>query len=144
MPRGAAAQVLTERGFADGSVFLFPQEAPNDPTRLVGDLLFRAEVFAKPAPWVQFAAGLDARANSHDEVEDQWRLDFSDRGVRRPRLSVRRLAATGYRVWVPDQRGYNGSDKPPRVRDYNAEVRMHEFRPTNTDAGNVRSIPVVR
>ena len=91
--RGAAGQVLTQRGFAEGSVFLFPQEAPNDPTRVVGDLLFREEVFAKPAPWVQFAAGLDARANSHDEVEDQWRLDFSDRGVRRPRLSVRRLAA---------------------------------------------------
>jgi pimeloyl-ACP methyl ester carboxylesterase len=28
------------------------------------------------------------------------------------------LAAAGLRVWAPDQRGYNTSDKPPRVRDY--------------------------
>lgn len=28
------------------------------------------------------------------------------------------LAAAGLRVWAPDQRGYNLSDKPPHVRDY--------------------------
>jgi len=28
------------------------------------------------------------------------------------------LAQAGYRVWVPDQRGYNLSDKPARVADY--------------------------
>jgi pimeloyl-ACP methyl ester carboxylesterase len=28
------------------------------------------------------------------------------------------LAAAGFRVIAPDQRGYNGSDKPPRVADY--------------------------
>jgi pimeloyl-ACP methyl ester carboxylesterase len=28
------------------------------------------------------------------------------------------LASAGYRVWAPDQRGYNLSDKPRRVRDY--------------------------
>lgn len=28
------------------------------------------------------------------------------------------LAEAGYRLIVPDQRGYNTSDKPPRVRDY--------------------------
>lgn len=28
------------------------------------------------------------------------------------------LTTAGYRVWAPDQRGYNLSDKPPRIRDY--------------------------
>lgn len=28
----------------------------------------------------------------------------------------------GYRVWVPDQRGYNRSEKPLKVRDYRTEV----------------------
>jgi pimeloyl-ACP methyl ester carboxylesterase len=28
------------------------------------------------------------------------------------------LADAGFRVWAPDQRGYNRSDKPPRIRDY--------------------------
>jgi hypothetical protein len=90
----ASAQTVTGRGYVGGSVVLFPQDALNDPTQIVGDVLFRDDVFAKPAPWIQFAAGVDLRANSHDEVEDEWRLDFGDRGVRRPRASVRRLVAT--------------------------------------------------
>ena len=83
------AQAISERGFIDGRGVWFPQTAPNDTTQLMGDLLFREEVFAKPTTWIQFAAGLDLRANSHDQVEDQWRLDFSDRGVLRPRAAIR-------------------------------------------------------
>jgi hypothetical protein len=92
--RCADAQALTQRGFFEGSAFLFPQAAPNDSTRVVGDLLAREDVFFKPAPWMQFAGGLDFRANSHDQVEDSWRLDLDDRGVKRPRVSLRRLTAT--------------------------------------------------
>jgi len=88
------AQTLTQRGFADGSIFVFPQQAPNDLTRVVGDLLLRDEVFVKPAPWLQFAAGIDLRANSHDQVEDAWRIDLADRSILRPRAAVRRLSAT--------------------------------------------------
>ena len=89
-----AAQTITQRGFIEGSTFLFPQRAPNDATRLVGDLRAREDVFVKPAPWLQFAGSVDLRANSHDQVEDRWRLDAGDRGVRRPRASLRRLTAT--------------------------------------------------
>src|SRR5262249_43740178 len=72
----------------------FPQEATNDSTQAVADLLGREEVFVKPTGWLQFGAGLDARANSHDQVEDSWRVDFADRGTLRPRLAGRRLSAT--------------------------------------------------
>ncbi len=89
-----SAQTLTQRGFVESRTFLFPQKAPNDSTRVVGDLLIRDEVFVKPADWMQLAGGLDLRANSHDQVDDRWRADFFDRGARRSRLSVRRLAAT--------------------------------------------------
>jgi pimeloyl-ACP methyl ester carboxylesterase len=34
------------------------------------------------------------------------------------RYQIEALAEAGYRVWAPDQRGYNLSDKPRRVRDY--------------------------
>lgn len=34
------------------------------------------------------------------------------------RHQIEALAAAGYRVWVPDQRGYNRSSKPHRIRDY--------------------------
>ena len=93
-PIPAAAQSLSQRGFADGRGFFFPQEAVNDPTQAVGDLLVRWEVFGKPTSWLQLAGGVDARANTHGQVEDAWRLDFADRTVQRPRFSVRRLTAT--------------------------------------------------
>jgi hypothetical protein len=88
------AQTLTQRGFVESSIRLFPQEARNDPTQVVGDLLARDEVFFKPASWIQFAGGLELRANSHEEVEDSWRLDVDDRGRQRPHASLRRLSAT--------------------------------------------------
>jgi hypothetical protein len=94
LPAAAGAQPITQRGFIDGRDFLFPQSAPNDATRNVGDLLAREEVFLKPREWFQIAAGLDLRANSHDQVEGEWRLDWDDRAIRRPRLALRRLAVT--------------------------------------------------
>jgi hypothetical protein len=90
----AFAQTMTQRGFVDGTALFFPQEAPNDPTPLVGDLLAREELFVKPTSWLQFAGGLELRANSHDQVDDRWRVDLDDRGTLRPRLSLRRLTAT--------------------------------------------------
>jgi hypothetical protein len=90
----AAAQAVSYSGFFEGRGFGFPQEAPNDTTRVIGDALFRSEVVLRPSGWFQFAAGLDLRANTHDQVEDEWRLDLEDRGSRRPRAAVRRLAAT--------------------------------------------------
>ena len=94
LPAAAGAQPITQRGFIDGRDFLFPQSAPNDTTRNVGDLLAREEVFLKPAEWFQIAGGLDLRANSHDQVEGEWRFDWDDRAIRRPRLALRRLAVT--------------------------------------------------
>lgn len=93
-PRAASSQTISQRGFAEGSGFFFAQDAPDDSTRAVGDLLLRDDIFIKLTPWLQFAGGLDLRANSHDQVDNTWRLDLGDRGTKRPRLSVRRLSAT--------------------------------------------------
>jgi hypothetical protein len=87
-------QTISHRGFVEGTAFVFPMEAREDPTQLVGDLLAREEVSVRPARWLLMVAGLDFRANTDDQVEDGWDLDFSDRGTARPRLSVRRLAGT--------------------------------------------------
>ena len=51
-------------------------------------------MFVKPASWIQFAAGADIRANTHDQVDSSWAVDFADRGTLRPALSIRRLSAT--------------------------------------------------
>jgi hypothetical protein len=92
--RTVTAQMLAQRGFVEGAVRLFPQEAINDPVRAVGDFLAREEIFLKPAPWIQFAGGLDLRANTHDQVDDRWAINVDDRGTQRPRVSLRRLTAT--------------------------------------------------
>jgi hypothetical protein len=90
----AIAQTITQRGFVDGTLYLFPEQTLTDRTRVVGDLLVREEAFLKPAPWIQLAGGVDVRANTHDQVEGRWRVDFSDRTIERPRIAIRRAAAT--------------------------------------------------
>jgi hypothetical protein len=92
--RVADAQVFAERGFVEGEYTFFPQVAPNDKLKNVVDGLFREEFFIKPSKWLQFAAGFDFRANSHDQIDTQWRLDWDDRTLLRPAAAVRRLAAT--------------------------------------------------
>jgi hypothetical protein len=91
---------MSVRGFAEGAGVFFPQEAPNDRTRQIGALVARTELFFEPRPRVQFAAGIDLRGDTHNRVEDRWRLDYSDRTVRRPPLAVRRLAVTLARGWL--------------------------------------------
>ena len=91
---GALAQTVSQRGFVDGMLTLFPQAAPNDATQGVADVVAREEVFFKPRAWIRLGAGVELRANSHDQVDRRWAPDFWDRNERRPALSVRRLSAT--------------------------------------------------
>jgi len=92
LPRLAGAQVVSQRGFVDVALTSFPQDAPNDDVNNIGDLLIREEVFVKPSPFLQFAAGADVRANTHDQVDASVNID--DRDLKRPALSIRRLSAT--------------------------------------------------
>jgi hypothetical protein len=90
----APAQTISQRGFVDGRSVLFPQKAPNDDRRFVGDLLVREELFVRPAEWIEFAGGLDLRANSYDQVDNEWRLDLENRTIQRPLLALRRASTT--------------------------------------------------
>jgi hypothetical protein len=94
VPQATAAQAVSQRGFVDVSGVYFPQDAPNDRVNAVGDLLAREEIFVTPTPWLQFAAGVDVRANTHGQVDPTWRIDFLDRSRLRPAFAIRRLAAT--------------------------------------------------
>jgi hypothetical protein len=89
----ARAQGHSYTGFLEGRGFVFAEEAPNDPERVVGDGLFRNEAVLRFG-WLHLAGGLDLRGNTHDQVEDEWRLELEDRGRLRPRVSLRRAAAT--------------------------------------------------
>ena len=98
----ANAQPVSYTGFLEGRGFLFAQEAPNDAERRMFDGLFRNELTIR-ADWFSMVAGVDLRANSHDQVDDDWEIDYEDRGVLRPRLSLRRLVATvSHRAFTVD------------------------------------------
>jgi hypothetical protein len=92
VPQAVAAQVVTQRGFVDLALTSYPQDAPNDTVNNIGDLLIREELFVKPVSWLQFAAGADVRANTHDQVDAS--VDIDNRDLQRPALSIRRLSAT--------------------------------------------------
>lgn len=103
LPSTGLAQPLTQRGFVEFRVTGFPEAPVNDQTRVIGDLVWRQEVFATPAPWIQLAAGVDGRLNTHDQVDVSWRMDVRDRTVLRPVLGLRRLSATLTRgPWTVD------------------------------------------
>jgi hypothetical protein len=89
-----SGQAVSSRGFVEARVSIFPQRAPNDTERVVADVLGREELFAVVSPWLQLAAGVDVRANTHDQVTTTWTPDIGDRGALRPALSIRRLSAT--------------------------------------------------
>src|SRR5262249_47716353 len=69
-----AFETFSQRGFIEGRGFGFPQIVPSDAVHALGDTLLREEAFVKPSRWLQLAAGIDLRANSHGQVQNAWRL----------------------------------------------------------------------
>ncbi|MDX1945504.1 MAG: alpha/beta hydrolase, partial [Pirellulaceae bacterium] len=58
------------------------------------------------------------------------------------RRQIPALAAAGFRVWAPDQRGYNTSDKPLRVRDYRLDLLADDVAGLIAAAGRERAVVV--
>jgi hypothetical protein len=90
----ASAQAFTYRGFVDVRGVLYPQDAPHDARNTIADLVARQEAFFTAAEWLRFAAGLELRASSYNQVAYSWEVDVADRTARRPAISLRRLTAT--------------------------------------------------
>jgi hypothetical protein len=87
------AQHYTQRGFLESHGLLYPQDATNDRTNLVGESLFRYEGFYKPATTLQFAGAIDIRVDTHHQVDRDIKLSWNDRELQRPLAEVRRLSA---------------------------------------------------
>ena len=88
------AQTFAQRGFFETHFLAYPQTAPNDSGRAVGEALLRYEATWKPWSGWRFAGEVDARADTHRQVERAWDLSWQDRDRRRPAFAVRRLSAT--------------------------------------------------
>ena len=90
----ARAQDFSYRGFAEGTLTLYPQTVPRDTTHVVGDMLFRFDPSVEIARGFSIAGSLDVRADSHDETTTDGGVSYWDRTIERPVLAVRRAVVT--------------------------------------------------
>lgn len=84
---------FTQRGFLEANLAVYPQKSLSTDERWIGDLLLRQEAAWRSTDWLTLAGAFDARAATNDWVERSWAIDWEDRGLQRPALSVRRLGA---------------------------------------------------
>lgn len=84
---------FSQRGFLETRWLAFPQTAPNDRGRAVGAALLRYEASYQHGSAWRFSGGVDARIDTHHEVERRWGFSWQDRERRRPAFSLRRLSA---------------------------------------------------
>lgn len=89
----ACSQVFSQRGFVDLSTTAYPQTAPNDQAHGLAEGLLRYEAKWRPSPWFTLNGSLDARADTHRQDERSLHLDWQNRTLARPSLSVHRLSA---------------------------------------------------
>ncbi len=88
-----AAQNFSQRGFLESDLTLYPETAPNDSSFAIDDSLFRYEASYKPLPWLRLAGSFDARFDTHQQAERTAHLDWQDRSLERPALSLREFNA---------------------------------------------------
>jgi len=91
------AQDYSHRGFVETRTALYPQAASNDASHAVGEALLRHESFYQPFEGVEVAGAVDVRMDTHHQTERQWRIDWRDRTLQRPALSLRRFSGQIHR-----------------------------------------------
>ncbi len=89
---GAQSTSISQRGFLEGTGIVYPQKSNPGDEQWVGEALFRQEASWRPAAWLTLSGAFDARAATNDWVERTWAIDWSDRGLQRPALSIRRAS----------------------------------------------------
>lgn len=83
-----------QRGFIENRALFYPQDAPNDRAQVVDQAAVRWEASYKLAPWLKLSGSLDARVDSHRQVDREASLNLDDRTIQRPALSLREFNAT--------------------------------------------------
>ena len=91
------SQDYSQRGFVESQAVFYPQAAVNDDSHVIGEVHVRYEGFYKPWGDFQLAGAIDVRSDTHHQTERVWRLDWKDRGLQRPLLSVGRMSAQYHR-----------------------------------------------
>jgi hypothetical protein len=90
----ASAQDFTYRGFGQIQPTVYAQTAPQAAERAVAEVLFRIEPAYRATEWLTLSGSIDARFDTIEQVEREWRFDVRDRSLQRPALSLREARAT--------------------------------------------------
>jgi hypothetical protein len=88
------SQIVTQRGFVDTGLLVYPETAVGDGGRAVAGAVLSYEATYKLSPALRFSGGIEARTDTHREVERDFALTWWDRTRARPALAVRKFSAT--------------------------------------------------
>lgn len=91
-PGLASAQQFSYRGFLDAGFVVYPQDAPNDDTRVVADAVARFEPTVRLRPGISVAGSFEMRTDTYQMGGAGVR--YWDRTLRRPVLATRAVTAT--------------------------------------------------
>ena len=89
----AHAQGFSQRGFMELSGNIYPQIVPDDSAHGIGEARFRYEPKWQPKAWLTLATSLEARIDTHHQDARSLHIDWRERSLQRPALSVRQLSA---------------------------------------------------
>jgi hypothetical protein len=84
---------FSSRGYVETRGLFFPRTAPNDSSHAAGEAILRWDAGYQAGNW-RFNGAIDSRTDTHRQVEREARIDWQDRSLRRPALSLRRFSAT--------------------------------------------------
>jgi hypothetical protein len=89
----AHAQGFSQRGFMEMSGNIYTQIVPNDSAYGTGEALFGYELKWQPKPWLILNGSLEARVDTHHQDTRSPHIDWEDRSLQRPALSIRQMSA---------------------------------------------------
>lgn len=81
-----------QKGYVEYRGFGFPEKAYNDRAHVIGEALIRYDVTYGFGPRFKLTGGTETRTDTHLQTERKFRLNWNDRGLRRPNFSIRRFS----------------------------------------------------
>ena len=85
------AQGFSQRGFIEMSGNFYPQIVPDDNAHGIGEVRSRYEPKWQPKTWLTFSGSVEERVDTHRQDARTLHIDWKNRSLQRPTLSVRQL-----------------------------------------------------
>jgi len=90
---GAQAS-FQQQGYVEYRGFAFPQTTRRDSGHAIGEALIRYDVVYQLGPHFRIQGGTETRSDTHRQTEREFKLNWDDRGLRRPNFSIRRFSVS--------------------------------------------------